>query len=64
MTGIVLHGAHLGRRAEGVGHTAGGPLVVGGERHADVTIVQDGVVRTVGLLDLVEGLSDQKLLRP
>ena len=60
MTGIVLHGAHLGRGAECIRDPLGGALVIGRERDADMAIVEDGVVRPIGLLDLIEALRDQK----
>src|SRR3546814_13963330 len=54
----VAHGPLLGRGAECVRNALGGPLVVGGEREADMAIVEDGVVLAIGLLDLVETLRD------
>ena len=63
MAGIVLHRPHLGGRAERVGHAFGRALVIGGEAHPDVAVVEDGVVRTVGLFDLVERLGDQERLQ-
>src|SRR3546814_17395991 len=62
MPGIVLHRPHLGRGAERVRHPLGGPLVVGGEAHADMAVVEDRVVRAVSLLDLVERLRDEECL--
>lgn len=56
---IVLHRSHLGRRAERVGHALGSALVIGREAHPDMTVVEDGVVLAVGLLDLIEGLRDR-----
>src|SRR3546814_16400449 len=50
----------LGRGAECVRNALGGPLVVGGERDADMAIVEDGVVLAIGLLDLVETLRDKE----
>ena len=64
MAGIVLHGAHFGRRAERVGDPLGGALVVGGEAHPHMAVVENGVVLPVGLLDLVQALGDQEALRP
>ena len=63
MSGVVLHGAHFGRRAKGVRHALGRPLVVGGEAHAHMAIVEDRVVLAVGLLDLVQRLGDQEALQ-
>ena len=60
MPGIVLHRLHLGRGAERVRHALGGALVVGREAHADMAIVEDRIVRAVGLLDLVQRLRDQE----
>ena len=40
-------------------HALGGALVIGGEADADVAIVEDRIVRAVGLFDLIEGLRDQ-----
>lgn len=62
MTGVVLHGPHLGRCAERVRHALGGPLVVGREAHADMAVVEHAVVGAVCLLDLVERLRDQERL--
>lgn len=64
MPGVVLHRPHLGRRAERVGHPLRGALVIGREGDTDMAIVEDRVVLTVGLLDLVEGLGDQERLDP
>src|SRR6185437_14406901 len=61
---IVLHGAHFGRGSKRVGDTFGGSLVVGGEAHAHMAVVEDGVVLTVGLLDLVQRLRDEEALQP
>jgi hypothetical protein len=58
--GIVLHRLHLGGGAEGVGHAFGGALVIGGEADADMAVVEDRIVRAVGLLDLVQRLRDQE----
>jgi hypothetical protein len=60
VAGIVAHRALLGRGAERVGDALGGALVVGRERDPDMAIVEDRVVRAVGLLDLVEALRDQE----
>ena len=54
MAGIVLHCAHLGRRAERIGHPLGGTLVIGREANANMAIVEDRVVGAIGLLDLVQ----------
>jgi len=53
-------GAQLRGGAERIGDASCRALVVGGKRDPDMTIVEDGVVRPVGLLDLVERLRDQK----
>src|SRR5579883_1899849 len=63
MARVVLHGAQLGCDAERVRDALGGALVIGGERDADMTIVEDGIVWSVGLLDLVERLRDQEALQ-
>src|SRR5258705_21303 len=62
MAGIVPHGAQLRGDAERIGHAARGALVVGSERDADVTVVEDRVVRSVSLLDLVERLRNEERL--
>ena len=49
MTGIVALRAQFGRRAERIGNALRRPLVVGGERDADMAIVEDGVVLAIGL---------------
>ena len=60
VSGIVAHRALLGRRPQRIGNPLGGALVVAGERHPDMAVVEDGVVLAVGLLDLVEALGDQE----
>src|SRR5215510_4696335 len=54
MARIVLHGAQLGRDAERVRDAFGRALVVGREADPDMAIVENGVVGSVGLLDLVQ----------
>ena len=63
MAGVVLHRAQFGRRAERVGHPLGRALVIGGEAHAHMAIVEDRIVLAVSLLDLVERLRDQEALQ-
>jgi hypothetical protein len=60
VAGIVLHGAHFRRRAQGIGDAARGAFIVGREGDPDVAVVEDRVVRAVGFLDLIERLRDQK----
>ena len=62
--GVVLHRAHFRRGAERVGDALCGAFVVRGEGHPDVAIVEDRIVRPVGLLDLVERLGDEETLQP
>ena len=62
--GIVLHRLHLGGGAERVRHTLGCALVVGREADPHMAVVEDGVVRAVGLFDLVQRLRDQERLEP
>jgi hypothetical protein len=62
MAGIILHGAQFGRDPQRIGDPFGRPLVVGRERNTDMTIVEDGIVLAVSLLDLIERLGDQKAL--
>jgi hypothetical protein len=54
MARIVLHGAQLGRDAECVRDAFGRALVVGREGDPDMAIVENGVVGSVSLLDLVQ----------
>src|SRR3546814_18290928 len=54
--------AQFGRGAQRIRNPLCGALVVGRERHAHMTIIEDRVVLTVGLLDLVEALRDQERL--
>ena len=42
MPGIILHRPHLGRGAKGIGHAAGGIVIIGRERDADMAIVENG----------------------
>ncbi len=60
MTRVILHRPHLCGGAETVADPARGTLVVGRERHADVTVVQNGVVGPVCLFDLVQRLGDEE----
>src|SRR3546814_4654857 len=60
VAGIVAHSALFGRDAEGVGDPPRGPFVVRREGNADVTIIENGVVFAIGLLDLVEALGDEE----
>jgi hypothetical protein len=64
MSGIILHRPHLGCGAERIGNAAGGIVIIGRERDADMAVVENGVVRSVGFLNLVERLRDQKCLDP
>ena len=58
--GIVAHRALFGRSAERIRYAFGRPLIVGRKRDAHMTIVENGVVLTISLLDLVQRLRDQK----
>ena len=58
--GIVLHCLHLGRGAERVRNAFGGSLVIGREADPDMAVVEDRVVRAIGLLDLVQRLGDEE----
>src|SRR5574337_1788140 len=60
---IVLHGTHFGRGAERIGDPLSGSLVVGGEAHSDMAVVENGIILPVSLLDLVQGLRDQEALQ-
>jgi hypothetical protein len=62
MARVVLHGAHLGRRAERVRDTLCGPLVIGREGYAHMAIVKDGVVGAIGFFNLVQTLGDEETL--
>ena len=59
---IVLHRPHLGRRPQGIRDALGGALVIRRKGHAHMTVVEDGIVRPIGFLNLIEGLGDQKTL--
>src|SRR6266849_7863019 len=63
MTGIILHRPQFGGNAERVGYALGGALVVGRETYPHTAIVEDRVVRTIGLLDLIERLGYQEALQ-
>lgn len=58
--GIVPHHPHLGRSAESIGDALGGPFVVGREADTHMAVVEDRVIRPIGLLDLVQRLRDQR----
>ena len=60
MSRIILHRPHLGCGTERVGHALGGALVIGGEGDPDVTVIENGVVWSVGALKLIEALGDEK----
>src|SRR5256885_4514360 len=57
---VVALRAQLGRSAERLGDPFGGALIVGGERHAHMAVVQDRMVLAVGFVDLVERLRDEE----
>ena len=60
MASVVALRLHLSRGAERVRDTLGRALVVGGEAHPHVAVVEDRVVLAIGLLDLVQRLRDEK----
>src|SRR3546814_10650910 len=61
--GIVLHCLHFCGGAQSVRNALGGPLIVRGEAHADMAVVEDRVVGAVSLLDLIERLRDEECLQ-
>src|ERR1700704_6526261 len=63
VAGIILGVANFRRRAERIGYPLGGSLVVGGEAHPHMAVVEDRVVEAIGLFDLVQGLGDQEALQ-
>lgn len=62
MASLVLHCAHFRRGAEGVGDALRRAVVIGHEGQSDMTIVENGVVGAIGLLDLIERLGDEEAL--
>ncbi len=60
VAGVVALGAQLGGGAQRLGDAFGGALVVRGERHADMAVVENRMVLAVGLVDLVERLRDEE----
>src|SRR5690606_25796434 len=60
VTGVVALCPQFGSRTQGVGNPLGGALVVGGEGHPYMAVVENGVVDAVGLVNLVEALGDQE----
>src|SRR3546814_3619035 len=48
---------------QSVRNALGGPLIVRGEAHADMAVVEDRVVGAVSLLDLIERLRDEECLQ-
>src|SRR3546814_18738832 len=62
--GIVFHRAHLGGGAERIRNPLGSAFIVGREGDADMAIVKNGIVLSIGLLDLVEALGDEEGLDP
>ncbi len=64
MPGVVFHGAQFCRHSQRIRNPPRGPLVIGREADPDMAIVEDRVVRTVGLLYLIERLGDQEAFQP
>ena len=62
MAGIVVQSAHFRGRTQGIGYAASCSLIIGGERNPNMAVVEDRVIRAVGLLDLIERLRDQEAL--
>ena len=60
MARVVALRAQLGGGAQRLGNALGRALVVGGERHAHMAVVENRIVLAVGLVDLVERLRDQE----
>ena len=54
MTGVVALRAQFGGRTQGIGDALGRALIVRREGDAHVAVVEDGVVGTVRLLDLIQ----------
>ena len=60
--GVILHRAQFGRGAKRFRNALRRALVIGRKADPDMTIIEDRVVLTVSLLDLVERLRDQECL--
>src|ERR1700676_1582295 len=60
MAGIVALRPQFRGGAECIGDTLGGALVVSCESNAHMAVVEDGVIWSVRLIDLVQGLRDEE----
>ena len=60
MPGIVALRAQFGSGAKRFGDPFRSAFIVGGERHADMAVIQNRMVLAVGFVDLVERLGDKK----
>ncbi len=58
MARIVFHGPHFGFHAERIGDALGRAFVIGGKADTHVAVVEDRIVRPIGLFDLIERLRD------
>jgi hypothetical protein len=64
VAGIVLGVSDLGRGTKRVRDALGRTLVIGGEGDTHMAVVENGIVRPIGFLDLIERLSDEELFKP
>src|SRR3546814_12241288 len=56
---VVALRAQLGGRTPRLANALGGAFVVRRKRHADVAVIEDGMVLRIRLVDLVERLRDE-----
>ena len=62
MARIVFHRPHLGRGAQRIRDALRRALVIRRKGHAHMAIIEDRIVGSISLLDLIERLRDQKAL--
>src|SRR3546814_14645305 len=60
VSSVVALRAQLGGRTQRLGNALGGAFVVRRKRHADVAVIEDGMVLPIRLVDLVERLRDEE----
>src|SRR6202000_2868565 len=64
MPRVILHCAHFGSSAEGVGNPLGCALVIGRESDAYMAIVENRMVWPIGAFELIQALRDEETTNP
>jgi hypothetical protein len=60
VAGVVFHRTNFGGSAQSIRDAFRRSLVIGGETYAHMTIIENGVIRPIGLFNLIERLGDQE----